>query len=76
MPSPANLSTDRQIAALKPRDKPFEIVVSGARGLYVRMFPTGVRKFEYRYTSVRRQRLWHRSGVADNGGIGSRRSDV
>ncbi|MBC1183995.1 hypothetical protein HF680_15235 [Brevundimonas sp. WCHBH090558] len=26
--------------------------------------------------SVRRQRLWHRSGVADNGGIGSRRSDV
>ncbi|WP_191555753.1 helix-turn-helix domain-containing protein, partial [Brevundimonas aurantiaca] len=25
---------------------------------------------------VRRQRLWHRSGVADNGGIGSRRSDV
>lgn len=51
MPSPANLSTDRQIAALKPRDKPFEMVVSGARGLYVRMFPTGVRKFEYRYTS-------------------------
>ncbi|WP_252970259.1 TonB-dependent receptor [Brevundimonas vancanneytii] len=26
--------------------------------------------------TVRRQRLWHRSGVADNGGIGSRRSDV
>ncbi|WP_143276848.1 deoxyribodipyrimidine photo-lyase, partial [Brevundimonas diminuta] len=26
--------------------------------------------------AVRRQRLWHRSGVADNGGIGSRRSDV
>ena len=29
-----------------------------------------------RVLGVRRQRLWHRSGVADNGGIGSRRSDV
>ena len=52
MPSSTSLTTDRQIAALKPRDIPFEVVIGGAKGLYVRVFPTGVRKFEYRYTSL------------------------
>ncbi|MBX9575629.1 MAG: integrase arm-type DNA-binding domain-containing protein [Caulobacteraceae bacterium] len=51
MPSSSGLSTDRQIAALKPRDNPFEVAVAGARGLYIRVFPTAARKFEYRYTS-------------------------
>lgn len=51
MPSSSSLSTDRQIAALKPGDRPYELVIAGARGLYIRVFPTGARKFEYRYTS-------------------------
>lgn len=46
------LTTDRQIAALQPKPAPYETGVSGYRGLYVRTFPTGTRKFEFRYTSL------------------------
>lgn len=48
----ASLSTDRQIAGLKPRDKPFEVGVANARGLNVRVFPTGVKAWEFRYVTV------------------------
>jgi integrase len=48
------VSTDREILALKPRDKRYEVSVSDARGLTIRVYPNGERMFEYRY-------------VADNG---------
>lgn len=46
------LSTDRQIASLKPADKVYEIGIGGSRGLGVRIFPTGLRQFEYRYVAA------------------------
>jgi integrase len=45
------VSTDRQVAGLKPREKPYEVGVQGSRGLCVRVFPTGTRNFEFRYTA-------------------------
>lgn len=46
------LSTDRQILALRPRDKPYEVGVALSRGLTVRVFPTGAKYFELRYTTA------------------------
>ena len=45
------LTTDREVAALKPAEKPFEVAASGARGLVMRVFPTGGRSWEYRYVA-------------------------
>lgn len=52
-------STDRQIAALKPADKVYEMSVGDSRGLGVRVFPTGLKQFEFRYvaTNGARRRL-------------------
>ncbi|MBU1383943.1 MAG: Arm DNA-binding domain-containing protein, partial [Alphaproteobacteria bacterium] len=52
-------STDRQIAALKPADKVYEMSVGDSRGLGVRVFPTGLKQFEFRYvaTNGTRRRL-------------------
>ena len=46
------LTTDRQILGLKPADKVYEIGIGGSRGLGVRVFPTGLRQFEFRYVSA------------------------
>lgn len=53
------IGTDREVLALKPRAKVFEVSVSGARGLSVRVFPEGDRVFEFRYTAPdgKRRRL-------------------
>ena len=53
------LSTDRQIAALKPADQVYEMSVGDSRGLGVRVFPTGLKQFEFRYvaTNGTRRRL-------------------
>lgn len=53
------ISTDRQIAALKPTEKLFEVSIDGARGLALRVFPTGTKAFEFRYVTVagKRRRL-------------------
>ncbi|MHB8283624.1 MAG: Arm DNA-binding domain-containing protein [Caulobacteraceae bacterium] len=48
----SKLTTDRQIAALKPRDRPYETAIAGARGLIVRTFPSGLRSFELRYVTI------------------------
>ncbi|MNQ32724.1 Prophage CP4-57 integrase [compost metagenome] len=48
----AELTTDRQISALKPNAKAYERTVSGCRGLTVRVFPSGSRQFEYRYVNA------------------------
>lgn len=42
------LSTDRQVAGLKPADRVYEIGVGGSRGFGVRILPTGLRQFEFR----------------------------
>lgn len=49
MPTPI-ITTDRQIASLKPIDVRFERRVSGARGLSLRVLPSGLRQFEVRFT--------------------------
>jgi len=58
----AGISTDRQIAGLKPGDKPYEVAVEKCRGLRVRVFPTGARHFEYRYMTDAGTRRRHRLG--------------
>ena len=56
------VSTDRQIASLGPRGKPYEVTVDRCRGLRVRVFPTGLRHFEYRYTAASGVRRRHKLG--------------
>lgn len=58
MPTTA-VTTDRQISVLKPLSRVFEVAVGDCRGLYVRVFPTGTRNFELRYTTAagKRRRL-------------------
>ena len=56
------ISTDRQISALKPREKPYEVAIHGNRGLCVRVFPTGTKNFEFRYTAENGARRRHPLG--------------
>jgi integrase len=53
------LTTDRQLAALRPAEKLYEVSIGGARGLAVRVFPTGTKAFEFRYVTAagKRRRL-------------------
>ncbi|MFN7110118.1 MAG: tyrosine-type recombinase/integrase [Brevundimonas sp.] len=48
MPTPI-ITTDRQLASLKPLERRFERRVSGVRGLTVRVWPSGLTQFEVRY---------------------------
>jgi integrase len=50
------INTDRQVSGLKPSERTYELAVSGARGLIVRVFPTGTRSFEFRYVSINGKR--------------------
>jgi len=43
------ITTDRQLASLKPLKSRFERRVSGVRGLTVRVWPSGLTQFEVRY---------------------------
>ncbi|WP_309630129.1 integrase arm-type DNA-binding domain-containing protein [Brevundimonas sp.] len=43
------ITTDRQLASLKPLDRRYERRVSGARGLSVRVWPSGLTQFEVRF---------------------------
>lgn len=45
----APITTDRQVAGLKPDAKLFERRVSGSRGLSLRIFPSGLKQFEVRF---------------------------
>jgi integrase len=56
------ISTDRQVAALKTGAKPYEVGVEDSRGLCVRVFPTGTKQFELRYTAVNGSRRRHLLG--------------
>lgn len=46
------LTTDRQIAALKPAPERYEAGVSSSPGLAVRIHPSGLQQFEYRYVAA------------------------
>ena len=45
------VTTDREVSALKPGEKPFEVAASGARGLVMRVFPNGGKSWEWRYVA-------------------------
>lgn len=50
------VSTDREIAALKPGGKRHEVGITGARGLSLRVVPNGERIFEFRYVAANGKR--------------------
>lgn len=53
------LSTDRQIAGLKPRAAKYDAVIKGSSEVAVRVYPTGTKVFQYRYVTPdgRRRRM-------------------
>jgi integrase len=61
--SAKQVGTDRQIAALKPAEKPYECSIDGSRGLRVRVFPAGTKQFEFRYTATNGARRRHLLGA-------------
>lgn len=63
------ISTDRQISALKPRERPYEVSIQGSRGLSVRVFPTGTKNFEFRYTAEDGARRRHPLGAYPDIGL-------
>jgi integrase len=50
------ISTDREIASLKPGMKRYEVSIAGARGLSIRVIPNGERIFEFRYVAANGKR--------------------
>lgn len=59
MGSCVTIKTNRQISALRPGAGPIEFSVSEARGLTLRVLPSGLKSFEFRYvaTAGRRRRM-------------------
>ena len=59
MATAKSITTDRQVAALRPANKPYEVTIEGTRGLAIRVFPTGTKAFEFRYVALggKRRRL-------------------
>lgn len=56
MSTTKQVSTDREIAALKPAEKRYEVSVADARGLSIRVVPNGERIFEFRYVAANGKR--------------------
>ncbi len=56
MPKANLISTDREILGLKKADKRYEVGVTEAHGLTIRVYPTGARVFEYRYVAANGKR--------------------
>lgn len=50
------ISTDREIAGLRPGQKRYEVSIAGARGLSIRVVPNGERIFEFRYVAANGKR--------------------
>jgi integrase len=50
--SHASISTDRQVAGLRPAERLYEAPVAGVKGLSVRVFPSGTKAFEVRYVAL------------------------
>ena len=59
MATRAIITNDRQILALRPTDRSVEIGVGDARGLTLRLLPSGLKSFEFRYVAIagRRRRM-------------------
>lgn len=59
MPEKSPISTDRQIAALRPRTNKYDAPIKGASEAAVRVYPTGTKVFQYRYVTAdgRRRRM-------------------
>lgn len=53
------LSTDRQLAGLRPMPRRYEVGIASSQGLALRVHPTGLKQFEFRYvaTNGKRRRL-------------------
>jgi integrase len=62
MPS-KQVATDRQIAGLKPAETRYEAAVEASRGLCIRVYPTGAKIFELRYTARNGARRRHVLGA-------------
>lgn len=62
------VTTDRQIAALKPAAQRTEVTIGGSRGLSVVVYPTGAKSFVLRYVALngerRRLRLGNYPGLS------------
>jgi integrase len=50
------ITNDRQVSTLRPGPSPFELKVSDARGLTLRVLPSGLKSFEFRYVALAGQR--------------------
>ncbi|WP_122467093.1 tyrosine-type recombinase/integrase [Brevundimonas lutea] len=59
MPKRQTITTDRQILSLKSRASSYELSVADARGLALRVLPSGSKSFEFRYVNLagRRRRM-------------------
>ena len=75
MPS-KQVATDRQIAALKRAERPYEVAIDGSRGLCVRVFPTGTKNFEFRYVAVNGARRRHVLGAYPDLSLSDAKSKV
>ena len=56
MTSRLTITNDRQISTLRPGTSPLELKVSEARGLTLRVLPSGLKSFEFRYIALTGQR--------------------
>jgi integrase len=57
------VSTDREIVGLKPQSSRYEVAISGAQGLAIRVSPNGERVFEFRYVAENGKRRRMRLGL-------------
>ncbi len=53
------ITTDRQVAGLKPRASRYESAIPAVKGMLVRTYPTGEKLFELRYTNLSGVRRRH-----------------
>lgn len=73
MPS-KQVATDRQLAALKPAETRYEAAVEASRGLCIRVYPTGAKIFELRYTARNGARRRHVLGAYPDLSLSNARS--
>lgn len=57
------IGTDREVQGLKTSSRVFEVSISGARGLSLRVFPEGDKVFEFRYSAPDGKRRRMQLGV-------------
>lgn len=70
------IATDRQVSALKPAETRYEATVEASRGLCIRVYPTGAKVFEFRYTARSGARRRHVLGAYPDLSLADARSKV